>query len=109
MPCFDQPDLKAPAVYNLIVPDDWIAAANENISSSGDYSVVIYNEKVTTNDETLLNAYLPKGDKLKYYAFDATETISTYLYCVVAGQYFTHSAPLDKLYNVTLNIFSQFP
>lgn len=63
------------------------------------YSVVIYNEKVATNDETLLNAYLPKGDKLKYYAFDATETISTYLYCVVAGQYFTYSAPVEKLYN----------
>jgi aminopeptidase N len=29
MPCFDQPDLKASAVYNLIVPDDWMAAANE--------------------------------------------------------------------------------
>lgn len=50
MPCFDQPDLKAPAVYNLIVPDDWIAAANEGAASSGQYSIATYKEKTITND-----------------------------------------------------------
>lgn len=27
-PCFDQPDLKAKATFNIIVPNGWIAAGN---------------------------------------------------------------------------------
>lgn len=28
IPCFDQPDLKAPVIFNIILPSDWIAVSN---------------------------------------------------------------------------------
>lgn len=29
MPCFDQPDLKAPWTFRAVVPEDWVAIAND--------------------------------------------------------------------------------
>lgn len=36
-PCFDQPDLKAYASFNVIVPSNWIAIGNSVVNNQGSY------------------------------------------------------------------------
>lgn len=99
-PCFDQPDLKAPITYNVIVPDGWLAAANEKASTDGMvFTVDDYLTNAPSKDKTLLNTYL--SDKAgKFSVFNPTKPISTYLYCVVAGNYFSIVGTADQLHNV---------
>lgn len=102
-PCFDQPDLKAPITYNVIVPDGWLAAANEKASTDVMvFTVDDYLANAPSKDKTLLNIYL--SDKAgKFSVFNPTKPISTYLYCVVAGNYFSIVGTADQLHNVPLS------
>lgn len=41
-PCFDQPDLKAKALFNVILPSTWIANGNESHTYSADFDEADY-------------------------------------------------------------------
>lgn len=38
IPCFDQPDLKATASFNVIVPPNWIAVANSSVATQATFT-----------------------------------------------------------------------
>lgn len=62
-PCFDQPDLKATYNLTLKIPTDWKALANAELKDS-----------VVTNNR-------------KTYRFNASDTLSTYLFAFAAGKF----------------------
>jgi len=100
IPCFDQPNLKAPASFNVIVPAAWMAAGNNPSTSQGIYDQTTYTSNVPKHQyPNLLNKFLT-GKVGNYYVFGATLRISTYLYCVIAGQYYSKTATSAQLYNV---------
>lgn len=84
MPCFDQPDLRAKATFNVIVPNGWIVVGNEADTYNGKFSVADYQQRVPSNDKALLQVYLASQSG-NYYILPPTKQISTYLYCIVAG------------------------
>jgi len=71
-PCFDQPDLKATFELSLIVPFKWIAVSN---------SKIIKEEKT------------PNG---KFFKFNKTAKISTYLFAFTAGEFFKQSRVVNN-------------
>jgi aminopeptidase N len=42
VPCFDQPDVKASATFNIILPEGWISVANEPEKYKGNYTLFDY-------------------------------------------------------------------
>ncbi|MFT4153716.1 M1 family metallopeptidase [Parafilimonas sp.] len=63
MPCFDQPDLKAVFTVKAAVPSEWIAVSNGAVK----------NTNISGNEKT--------------YSFKTSDTISTYLFSIVAGKF----------------------
>jgi hypothetical protein len=84
VPCFDQPDFRASAQFNLIVPSGWKTAGNELKREEGEFTVEDYKLKIPTKDASMLDEYLA-AKKGYYYGFEPTKNISTYLYCIAAG------------------------
>ena len=93
-PCFDQPDIKATLNLSVIAPKEYIVIANEseiindmkNISKKED----LKNIKFNLNDESL--NFITNNNKIfnnnyNYHNFNKTPKISSYLYCVCAGEY----------------------
>ncbi len=63
MPCFDQPDLKAAFTVKATVPSGWTAVSNG----------AVQNTNARRNEKT--------------YLFKTSDTISTYLFSIVAGKF----------------------
>jgi aminopeptidase N len=63
MPCFDQPDLKAVFTVKATVPSGWTAVSNGAVQNTN----IRRNEKI--------------------YSFKTSDTISTYLFSIVAGKF----------------------
>ncbi len=84
------------------MPTGWIAAANNAEKISGPFVDTDYiaNAPVHNNPD-LLTKYL-NGKSGTYYVFDTTDYLSTYLYCIISGQWYTKVATATKLYNVIL-------
>ena len=101
-PCFDQPDLKANASFNVILPTNWIAISNTSSASEGGYIQGQYINKITkVKEQNLLMSYL-SGKTGNYYIFKQTELLPTYLFCIAAGQYYAVSLPVPQRYRVNL-------
>ena len=63
MPCFDQPDLKAVFTVKATVPAGWVAVSNGAVKNTA------------------------IGGKKRTYSFNTSDTISTYLFSIVAGRF----------------------
>jgi aminopeptidase N len=86
-PCFDQPDLKAPLSLSMIMPKGWVGVANGSVDYENDFTEADYILRTPSIVETqVLKDYL-QGRTGYFYVYDRTEPISTYLYCLVAGEY----------------------
>jgi aminopeptidase N len=72
IPCFDQPDLKSIFTVTAKVPSDWEAISNGTIKDT-----------------------LTVGNT-KTYKFNTSDTISTYLFSIVAGKFNRISRIIDK-------------
>lgn len=112
IPCFDQPDLRAPVTFNVIASNfGWIVASNEIYAqdprvyiSSADY---VANTKAVINNSMLLE-YLA-GKTGQYFVFVTTPALPTYVYSLIAGEYATVTLDPTKQYNVTWCIFRTSP
>lgn len=99
VPCFDQPDLKASASFIITAPDDWKAAGNELEAEATRISPQKYLKNAKVSDKSLLSKFLSKAkSNTIVIAFNPTKTISSYLYCIIAGKYHVHVVPKEKLY-----------
>lgn len=49
-PCFDQPDLKAKAKFNIIIPSNWNAVGNNTIAFTGPYNQTDYLDNAPPSD-----------------------------------------------------------
>ncbi len=62
-----------------------------------------------TSDKILLNNFLSRAQPSnKVIAFKPTKSISTYLYCIIAGKYFVYDVPKAQLYKVNFLLFRIF-
>lgn len=89
-PCFDQPDLKAPYELLVLAPESWMAVSNAPGELLDPMSAVKAQTSFMVTES--MTAQYKSGHKV--YRFDKSVPISTYLYCVIAGNYaeFTPSA-----------------
>jgi len=108
IPCFDQPDLKAYLYLHVILPTTWIAVSNEQDSYNGNYTLAAYKARCQNPTSGLLAIYL-NNKAGKFYIFNRTAQLPTYLYSLVAGQYVTITATAAQLYNVHILIVRIFP
>lgn len=108
-PCFDQPDLKATLELNVIVPEKWIAVGNEAVSyQQVTFDKASYKSKVPIMaQQSILDNYL-QGKNGAFFVFGRTKRLPSYLFCLVAGQYYSVSLPAQERYNVYYELFRIF-
>jgi aminopeptidase N len=106
-PCFDQPDLKAVASFNIILPTDWVAVANNNYSFFGPYTQTDYIANAPYQNLDLLVGEYLNGQSGNFYVFKPTASLPTYLYCIIAGNYSSVVATADQLWNnIPMTVYS---
>ena len=99
MPCFDQPDLKAPFKLTCLAPSDWLVVSNEG-------------EQRISTEEQAPEKFASLAKKFgnlslhKMYEFPPTLPISTYLYAVMAGPY-EYKADTDPNTGLPLKIYAR--
>lgn len=72
IPCFDQPDLKATASFNVILPTEWNAVGNTGYSYMGAYNEADYIAKVPSQNEDLLVGKYLVNKSGNFYVFNKT-------------------------------------
>lgn len=86
----------------MIVPTSWIAAANNPEKITGPFVDTDYTANAPAHNNPALLAKYLNGKSGTYYVFNTTDYLSTYLYCVISGQYYTKVADPAQLYKVFL-------
>lgn len=87
VPCFDQPDFRAAALFNIIVPTGWMAVGNQSVGYDANFTIDDYKKQIPTSDQAMLDEYLTSKQGY-YYSLKPTPNISTYLYCIAVGEYY---------------------
>jgi aminopeptidase N len=88
MPCFDQPDLKAPWTFRARVPEAWTVVSN-------DVEIEDAEKELLTLDQSLFGIGESNQEwraSSKVFVFKQTPRISTYLFAIVAGPYGHHES-----------------
>ena len=68
-PCFDQPNLKAKAKFNVIIPSNWTAVGNYAIAFQGSFTQADYIANASYQNLGLLNKFL-SGKAGDFYVFN---------------------------------------
>lgn len=92
---------KAKASFNVIVPTEWMAVGNNSYSYTNAFTTADYIAHAPTQNQNLLIAKYLNGKSGSFYIFQQTELLPTYLYCIVAGEYYANVLPTDQEYRVT--------
>lgn len=99
-PCFDQPDLKAKMILNVISPSEWKKVlSNEYATVDKELNAEEYLKGTKPAFADEVAAYL-KDKTGKMTLFPETKLLPTYLYCFIAGEYLELKLAEDKLYKV---------
>lgn len=69
-----------------------MAVGNENWQYQGDFSITDYKQAVATQNAAELDNFL-KNKSGYFYKLAPTMPISTYLYCIAVGEYYSIKAP----------------
>lgn len=92
IPCFDQPDLKGTWKLDVAAPAEWIAIANEPVDETHQFS------------ETYITKETLEKENLKYWSFQRTKPLSTYLFCLIAGPYLEIKSK-ETYNNIQMSLF----
>ncbi|CAD8081253.1 unnamed protein product [Paramecium sonneborni] len=92
-PCMDQPDLKAKLRFTAVCPKEWVVISNENADQNGLYNTnqVVNTIKGYQPEEIVQNQLqnLENADQYNFWVFNETKVLPTYLYAMVAGEYWS--------------------
>ena len=84
-PVFDQPDLKSCLKFFIVAPKDWEVVTNEKLVKC--YNWLEFDDDYDNKDNVFffLNVDFLAGTD--FYVFERTKMISSYLFCLAAGNY----------------------
>jgi aminopeptidase N len=102
-PLFDQPDLKAKMVLNIIAPKEWKVLSNEKPSTKGDFSAEEYvnNTKSASPD---IADFIKGSEGQQMVLHPETKILPNYLFCFVAGEYSELECP-NPYKNIPMSLF----
>ncbi|CAK86275.1 unnamed protein product (macronuclear) [Paramecium tetraurelia] len=92
-PCMDQPDLKAKLRFTAVCPKEWVVISNENADQKEQFNVAQATNTITAyHPQEVVQSQLQNfenSDSYNFWVFGETMTLPTYLFALVAGEYWS--------------------